>query len=278
VDTWTAGDTIVNGIKIHYHRTGGDRPALVLVHGITDNGLCWTRVARVLQQDYDVIMLDARGHGLSASPAGGYALDDLASDLAGAIEALKVKGTAVIGHSMGGATAALMAACYPNWVSCLILEDPSWWLADETDERRAQLAAFRDMLMERRKVQSPADLAAFGRQMTPSWAEEEFGPWADSKFQFHPNVFDQAQCQTGDWREIVPKIKVPTLLITADVKLGSIITTGIAEQVRRLNSNIQSVHIPEAGHNIRRDQFERYIQAVSNFSTRIIVPTGSYCE
>ena len=265
MDTWTAGDTIVNGIKIHYHRTGGDRPALVLAHGITDNGLCWTRVACVLQQDYDVIMLDARGHGLSASPAGGYALDDLAADLAGAIEALKVKGTAIIGHSMGAATAALMAVCHPGLVSCLILEDPGWWLADESDERRAQLAAFRDMLMERRKVQSPADLAAFGRQMTPSWAEEEFGPWAEAKFQFHPNVFDQAQCQTGDWREIVPKIKVPTLLITADVKLGAIITTEISEQVRRLNSNIQTVHIPESGHNIRRDQFERYIQAVQQF-------------
>jgi pimeloyl-ACP methyl ester carboxylesterase len=166
---------------------------------------------------------------------------------------------------MGAAAAALMAVCHPGLVSCLILEDPSWWLADETDERRAQLAAFRDMLMERRKVQSPADLAAFGRQMTPSWAEEEFGPWAESKFQFHPNVFDQVRYQTGDWREIVPRIKVPTLLITADVKLGAIITTGIAEQVRRLNSNIQSVHIPEAGHNIRRDQFERYIQAIQRF-------------
>lgn len=37
---WQAGDVNVNGIKIHYHRTGGAKPPLVLAHGITDNGLC----------------------------------------------------------------------------------------------------------------------------------------------------------------------------------------------------------------------------------------------
>jgi hypothetical protein len=39
VDTWIAGDIIANGIKIHYHRTGRDKSALVLAPGIADNGL-----------------------------------------------------------------------------------------------------------------------------------------------------------------------------------------------------------------------------------------------
>ena len=59
---------IANGIRLHYYRTGdGTKPAVVLCHGFSDSGLCWTPVARQLEADYDVIMLDARGHGLSES-------------------------------------------------------------------------------------------------------------------------------------------------------------------------------------------------------------------
>ena len=64
---WTQNDLLVNGIRQHYYRTGnGDKRPLVLVHGFSDNGLCWTSVARELEPDYDVIMPDMRAHGLSA--------------------------------------------------------------------------------------------------------------------------------------------------------------------------------------------------------------------
>src|SRR5882672_8468662 len=69
---WFSGDIVANGLRIHYSRTGGDKPALVLSHGATDSGLCWTRVARALEADYDVILPDARGHGLSDAPPSGY--------------------------------------------------------------------------------------------------------------------------------------------------------------------------------------------------------------
>ena len=79
---WTEGDVLTNGIRMHYYRTGGDKPALVLAHGFSDNGLCWTPVARVLQADYDVIMIDARGHGKSEAPDGDYDPITMATDLA----------------------------------------------------------------------------------------------------------------------------------------------------------------------------------------------------
>jgi N-formylmaleamate deformylase len=63
---WQSGDVTANGIRLHYTRTGGDKPPLVLAHGVTDDGLCWTPVAAALAPDYDVIMVDARGHGRSA--------------------------------------------------------------------------------------------------------------------------------------------------------------------------------------------------------------------
>ena len=85
---WTSGYIKTDRIQLHYHRTGGDKPIIVLAHGLTDSGLCWTRLARALEADYDLIMVDARGHGLSAVPKTGYSTDDHAADLADLVQAL----------------------------------------------------------------------------------------------------------------------------------------------------------------------------------------------
>lgn len=60
---YTEGDTMINGVKIHYYRTGGNKPPFVLLHGATDNGLCRTPVAEKLADKYDVIMPDALATG-----------------------------------------------------------------------------------------------------------------------------------------------------------------------------------------------------------------------
>ena len=63
---WSEGFIKANDLNIHYHRTGGTgKTPLILLHGVMDNGLCWTPVARDLQAQFDVIMPDARGHGLT---------------------------------------------------------------------------------------------------------------------------------------------------------------------------------------------------------------------
>ena len=106
---WYEGDVIANGVRLHYHRTGGDKPALVMAHGVADMGIAYSRVARALEGDYDVIMYDRRGHGLSAKPETGYTWQVHAADLVALIAALGLERPRVIGHS-GGAAAAMRVA------------------------------------------------------------------------------------------------------------------------------------------------------------------------
>lgn len=43
---WSEGDVQVNGITIHYYRTDGNKkPSILLLHGIAENGLCWSPAA-----------------------------------------------------------------------------------------------------------------------------------------------------------------------------------------------------------------------------------------
>ena len=89
IKTWQEGDVDSSGVKIHYYRTGGEGPKLILLHGITDNGLCWPEVTEALGEKYDIIMLDARGHGLS-DHAASYLPKDHVADVDAVMENLGI--------------------------------------------------------------------------------------------------------------------------------------------------------------------------------------------
>ena len=103
MSSWLEGDIDAGGVRIHYCRTvgEGDLPAMVLAHGFTDNGLCWRRTAMHLENDFDVVMVDARNHGRSATAGGGFT--DLVNDLAAVIVGLDLVNPTAIGHSIGAA-------------------------------------------------------------------------------------------------------------------------------------------------------------------------------
>src|SRR5215467_10884388 len=122
---WSQGDVQADGITIHYYRTGGDdkKPSILLLHGITDSGQCWSRVAVDLEGSYDAIMTDARDHGRSGSSTD-FSIALLADDAAAVIRTLGLEKPYVWGHSLGAITAATLAAMYPDLVRAIILEDP----------------------------------------------------------------------------------------------------------------------------------------------------------
>jgi pimeloyl-ACP methyl ester carboxylesterase len=66
-DGWSDGYVYANGIRIHYSHavSAKGKQVVVMVHGVTDNRLCWTTLTWKLQDAYDVYMVDTRGHGLS---------------------------------------------------------------------------------------------------------------------------------------------------------------------------------------------------------------------
>ena len=262
---WFSGDVIANKIKIHYYRTGGDKPPLVLSHGLTDNGLCWTRAAQVLEKDYDVILADARGHGLSGAPETGYGVEDRAADLAGLVQALGLERPCLMGHSMGADTTAFMAARYPDLAGCAVLEDPPWYDGILSAELRQVLVAeWRARLVER-KSKTPVELHASGRKEHPTWADVEFAPWVEAKSQVSVNALQVLTGLRPDWRETAARITCLTLLVTGDPELGALVTPEVAAELSEVCPHLQVARIAGAGHNIRRERFEQYLDAVTAF-------------
>lgn len=269
---WSSGDVVANGIRIHYYRTGGNKPPIILSHGATDDGLCWSPVARALEARFDVIMPDARGHGLSEAPDDGYTSAERAKDLAGLIEGLGLKQPIVGGHSMGAGTTFRLAIDRPDLVRAAILEDPGFRPKDEPVDEAAQARRAASMRENsaRLKAMSRDELLTYIRTERPTWSEEEYGPWADSKLRLSTKFGGAPRLpERPGWWELLPSLSRPTLLITADPDKGSIVTAEAAAEAARLSPQLKVVHLSGAGHNIRRERFAEFLAAVEKFLAEV---------
>ena len=267
---WQSNKIETNGLTMHYTRTGGDKPPVVLAHGFSDDGLCWTPVAKQLEADYDLIMIDARGHGRSDGPEQGYGSIEQATDLAGLIKGLQLERPAILGHSMGAATALALAGLYPTLPSAILLEDPPpWWMPPDPAAEGGPRRNFGNWIVElKRKTRE--EMIAACREQSPTWPEAELGPWADAKLRLSFNVLNRAQSQSLDWPETVKQITCPTLLITADTELGAIVPPEGKAALQAILPHARVVNIPKAGHSIRREQFEPYMETIKSFLSETV--------
>ena len=262
MNRWQSGRVEISDGYLAYHRTGGRKPVLVLAHGLTDNGLCWSRVALELESGFDVVMLDARGHGESSRPMPGKAFSP-STDIAEAIDQLALEAPVLMGHSVGACAIASFANTHPHRGSQVILEDPPFLpprTAGSPSEKR--LAAFRKQVAGFASM-TDSEIVAMGRSSSPGWHDDEFPAWAQSKKQVDANVI--SNLQSDPWRDTINLIAEPTLLVYGDADKGGIVTREIAEEAASINPNISLAHIEGAGHNVRRENFESYMVAVRTF-------------
>jgi pimeloyl-ACP methyl ester carboxylesterase len=114
-----------NGIDLQVEQRGAGSPALVFLHYWGGSSRTWRHVVDRLASDFRTVTFDQRGWGRSAAPATGYALDDLADDAQAVIAALDLERYILVGHSMGGKVAQLIASRQPPGLMGLALVAPA---------------------------------------------------------------------------------------------------------------------------------------------------------
>jgi N-formylmaleamate deformylase len=257
---WTTGICKANGIDIHFHRTGGNKPPVVLLHGLLANGTCWTPLARTLEKDYDVIMPDTRGHGNSSTPDKGYNYNDLAADIIGLIDALKLPSPALLGHSMGGMTAAVIASRTPKKLRGLVLVDPTFL----TPERQREVYESDISDQHLRILNRPReDLLTEMQARHSRRSREIIELFIQARFQASIQAFEVLKPPHPDFRQLIQLLDVPSLLVVGD--MGSVVSRELSEELARLNERLEAVQIKEAGHGIPYDQPERFSAIVQAF-------------
>lgn len=257
---WITGTCEVNGINVHYLRTGGDKPPIVLLHGLMTKGACWTPLAQALEKEYDVIMPDARGHGNSTATNYGYRYDNLATDVVSLIDELGLVNPVLLGHSMGGMTAAVVASRNPKYLRGLVLADPTFLTPQQQREvDQSDVADQHQRILNRPREEYLAEIRARHSRRS----QEIIELFAQARLQTSINAFEVLTPPNPDYIQLINAINVPTLLVIGDV--GSVVSPEVATELARLNQHLEVVQIMQAGHGVPYDQPELFSAVIQTF-------------
>lgn len=274
MSNWTEDTVQVNGVQIYYTRTGKTgKAALVILHGITDSGMCWQRAGQALEEIFDVVLVDQRGHGQSQKGLADYSAEAMAGDTAGLIRQLQLGQVFVLGHSMGAVVALVLGGLYPELCRKLILVDPPLNLLEPRNPAdtagRERMEAWKQQTIENQRL-SIDELEAMCQTRSPHWHDLERRPWAEAKKRVDPEVLTGFQVKSAK-NELLAKVICQTLLVFGDKEKGSIIDHDRAEQFTRELPAAEAAYIVGAGHSIQRDAFDALMAEVKAFTRRAVL-------
>lgn len=264
MNKWMSENCDINGINVHYTRTGDKKPPVILLHGLMLSGACWAPLARSLEQHYDVIMPDARGHGYSASPEQDYTYDNLASDVMKLIKALKLNNPILLGHSMGGMIAAVAASKMGKELRGLVLADPTFL----TPQQQYDVVKS-DVLEQHRQVlaQPKHEYLTTARLRHTKRSTEVIALFAQARYQTSLHAFNILTPPSPDFRQLISDINIPCQLIIGDT--DPVVSTETASELAKLNHHIQIKQITHAGHGLPFDQPVQFSTVVQTFLSSI---------
>jgi pimeloyl-ACP methyl ester carboxylesterase len=114
--------TLPNSQSLAYIDRGNvSGPAVVLIHGYTDNARDWVPLLPYLSTRFRLILVDIRGHGRSSKPECCYNRLDFAYDIKLLLDALGIQKAAIMGHSLGSIIAQTFAEYWPERASYVVL-------------------------------------------------------------------------------------------------------------------------------------------------------------
>jgi pimeloyl-ACP methyl ester carboxylesterase len=113
---------LANGMTLGYIRLGDPKnPPLIYLHGITNSSLGYIPLGRQLARDFQVFLLDMRGHGVSDKPECCYSRLDFAYDVKLFLDRFRIERADIVGHSLGSIVAHTFAAYWPERTRKLVL-------------------------------------------------------------------------------------------------------------------------------------------------------------
>jgi pimeloyl-ACP methyl ester carboxylesterase len=278
-----------DGISLHVAEDGDPTaPPLLLLHGITSFSGTWDWIVPDLAERFRVLRLDFRGHGASDRTPGEYGSAGYVSDAIAACEQAIGQPCIVMGHSLGGITAAIVMQQRPELIRAGILEDPPLGIPDgavgNVGEDHALFAAFSLMRQSIPALQTAAMSAeaiaeflsavptATGATMGESIEADGLLSMAGSLLSVDAAVLDPVLNGTIDLLlDADLPFDPPTLIVTADpAKPDAVADPEVARHFASISPATEVVTIAGAGHLIHDEVASRpaFREAVMGFLAR----------
>jgi pimeloyl-ACP methyl ester carboxylesterase len=247
----------INGVKINYVFEGTGFETIIFIHGLGESLESWRHQINFFSKKFKVIALDLRGHGKSSIPKKKIEIGDFAEDVKGLLDHLGVKKAHFCGLSMGALVLFEIYKRYPDYFLSMIL------VAARHKFPPAQTAVLEGMSMEI----IGAEVATFALAANaPEQLKEEVARMiAGTK----KDAYIQSAEATSmlDYSELLPKIKVPTLIIVGELDIVTPVSS--AEIINKsIQGSILQI-IPGVGHLPNREASEKFNNLLDEFLYKI---------
>lgn len=277
-DTFASRSIDTGEVTLHAV-TGGDGPALLLVHGWPETWYAWRHVMPALARDFEVIAVDQRGIGLSDKPAGGYDTGTQARDLAGLMHALGHERFSVVGHDTGFAISYALAADFPDRVARVALAEipgspgtapsPPVFVPGVINDRLWHLPFNRLQTINEQLVAGREDI--FYRWEFDAAAK----PLPEAVIAYYVGILSNPESLRAsfewyraldttiaqDQQRKATKLAMPVLAIGGARSFGD----HVAEALRLVADDVQSVVIPDTGHFVAEESPDELLAALTAF-------------
>lgn len=245
----TDGVVDVDGVLLHYRDSGGEDVLgvpVVLVHGMGGDGGTWNTFARrLVRRGRRVVIPDLRGHGRSGR-APSYLFEEFGRDIEALIDHLSLSRVDIVGHSLGGHAATLVAQRRSAVVRKLVVEEAPLPIrpGDAAPSIATRFPSARELLHATTSaIRHPRAVLAFDRSMTSS-------------------ALAQFRAPDARWWEALGDIDADVLLVVGG-PTGMVDRTRLAAMTARLaRSRVVAV---DSGHSVHRDRADDFDAAVGPF-------------
>ncbi|QDS75522.1 hypothetical protein FKW77_005212 [Venturia effusa] len=246
--TTTNSVTTSDGVVLRYIQAGlPTNPTLVFIPGWAQPATQWQKQISHFSDKYNVIAYDHRGHGESDKPNFGYRIARLAADLSNLIYQLDLKDTTLVAHSMGCSVVWAYWSVFSESrkrIGRMVLvdqspcmtADPSWSEGEATAVAAAfKVGGVQQIAFGLRGPHGLSTITGLLRSFfTPSATEQDiqYTIQQSLKMSYENAATLLVEHASNDWRDVLPTINVPTLVIGAETSIFS--TEGmryIAEQI-----------------------------------------------
>jgi pimeloyl-ACP methyl ester carboxylesterase len=269
-------DIKTNGTTLHV-RTGGQGPAVILLHGFGDTGDMWAAAAKALQANHTVVVPDLRGMGASAHPDTGYTKKSQAVDIAGVMDALHIQKAALVTHDIGNMVGYALAVQYSDRITQWVVIDaplpgignweemkqnPLLWHFNFRGPDEERLVAGRERIyLDRFYNELSADPKKIDEATRQHYAAIYAQPHAihDAFEQF--GAFNQDAVDNKALLAEKGKLAMPVLALGGDKSMG----TSQADILRNVATNVTGGIIPHSGHWIMEENPSDTVAKITEF-------------
>jgi len=259
-------------VPLHVQMCGEGQPACLFLHGFGEGGYVWDGLASAISAGGQTIVPDLRGHGRSPwDVMGRYRIGDHAGDVARLVRALALRRFVLIGHSMGGAVAARIAATKPQGLIGLILVD---WAPQKSELGTTHVAAeftagnkiyatkfeFAQWLRATRPLARPERISTIAKHALLARSDGRYEMRRDPAMLAAAGVEDAEPADS--WASLAA-IACPILVVRGAA--SAMLSRAMAERMTKVAANARIATIGMAGHGVMSDNPAEFVAVAHAF-------------